>query len=134
MPGALEGRGPCPGWRETRLQEPPWPSAPLCPTNTIRICQSASHTFTVLSREAVTIASTSLQYARSKMVLRSEREAGWTQNCRVCVWTAASTHAHAPTCTSDDRISVAASPPGFHPPSPRPWAPLTFCADSDAHL
>ena len=84
VPGALEGRGLCPGWRETRLQEPPWPSAPLCPTNTIRICQSASHTFTVLSREAVTMASTSLQYARSKMVLRSEREAGWTQNCRVC--------------------------------------------------
>lgn len=46
--------------------------APVWPTNTIRICQSASHTFTVLSREAVTMASTSLQYARSETVLGVE--------------------------------------------------------------
>lgn len=44
-------------------------SAPVWPTNTIRICQSDSHTFTVLSQEAVTITSAAAQYARSEMVL-----------------------------------------------------------------
>lgn len=49
----LEAKGRGSGCREFR--------APVWPTNTIRICQLASHTFTVLSREAVTIASTSSQ-------------------------------------------------------------------------
>lgn len=43
---------------------------PVWPTNTIRICQSDSHTFTVVSRDAVTKASTSSQYARSDTVLQ----------------------------------------------------------------
>lgn len=71
-PGLLQAKGQA-EWRENRPQEPLWRSAPVWPTNTIRICQSASHTFTVLSREAVTMASTSLKYARSEMVL----EVGW---------------------------------------------------------
>lgn len=73
-PGLLQAKGQA-EWRENRPQEPLWPDAPVWPTNTIRICQSASHTFTVLSREAVTMASTSLKYARSEMVL----EVGWGQ-------------------------------------------------------
>lgn len=44
----------------------------------------------------------------------------------VCPWTAVCLHAHAPTCTSDDWISVAASPHGFRPPSPVPGPPSRF--------
>lgn len=60
-----KGRGETTGLRSRH-------GAPVWPTNTIRICQSASHTFTVLSREAVTMASTSLQYAKSETVLGVE--------------------------------------------------------------
>lgn len=57
----------------------------MWPTNTIRICQSASHTFKVLSREAVIMASTSSQYSMSEMMLEvREWEAQWTQQSAVC--------------------------------------------------
>lgn len=57
----------------------------MWPTNTIRICQSASHTFTVVSWEAVTMASTSSQYAKSEMMLEvREWEAQQTQHSPVC--------------------------------------------------
>lgn len=67
------------------LQELPGCGTPVWPTNTIWICQSASHTFTVLSREAVTMASTSSQYSRSEMMLDvREWEAKRTQHSHVC--------------------------------------------------
>lgn len=105
------------GWREKGFQVPQWHGVPVWPTNTIRICQSASHTFTVLSREAVTMASTSSQYARSEMVLGGK--AGLLSNTS-CEHACTPAQSGFPSWTC---LKV-----------PVPGHLLTFCADPGARL